>query len=67
MTYRIKENRYLWFDEVGKLEVLQSCIITYQVQMRRFGLWITIKEFDEGKDTEFAYRQAEELIELLQQ
>ncbi len=67
MTYRIRENIYPCYDNVGRFEVLRSVIVTYSVQVRRLGLWITVKEFDEGEDSDFAYRQAEELIELLEQ
>lgn len=46
---------------------MQSIITTYAVQVRKWYGWVTVKEFDEGSDSDFALSQAEELLELLNQ
>lgn len=67
MKYRIKENQYACLNESDRLPYLLAHITTYAVQVRRWWGWVTVKEFDEGHDREFAKRQAIELIELIEE
>lgn len=74
MKYRIKEAHLL-----NPLHAGESCkpseymillnadmvLTIYLVQVKRFGLWWTIKEFADHSDNEYARRCAEELLEKL--
>lgn len=67
MRYRKQTRIYACFTHCGRLSILQSIITTYAVQVRKWYGWVTVKEFDEGSDSDFALSQAEELLELLNQ
>lgn len=67
MSYRIRPRIYACFTHSGRLLTLQSCITTYIVQVRKWYGWVTVKEYDEGFDSDFALSQAEELLEFLNQ
>lgn len=67
MRYRILQKHYACFHESDRLPYLQSSITTYAVQVRRWWGWVTIKEYDEGHDSEYALKQAEELLELIEE
>ena len=67
MRYRIRPRIYACFTHCGRLPIVQSSITTYAVQVRKWYGWVTIKEYDEGSDSDFALSQAEELLELLNQ
>ncbi len=67
MSYRIRPRIYACFTHSGRLPIVQSSITTYAVQVRKWYGWVTVKEYDEGSDSDFALRQAEELLELLNQ
>ena len=45
----------------------RAVITTYAVQVRKWYGWVTVKEFDEGSDSDFALSQAEEFLEFLNQ
>ena len=49
------------------MPIVQSSITTYAVQVRKWYGWVTVKEYDEGSDSDFALSQAEELLEFLNQ
>lgn len=67
MKYRIILRTYACFTHCGRLSIMQSIITTYEVQVRKWYGWVTVKEFDEGSDSDFALSQAEELLEFLNQ
>ena len=67
MRYRIRPRIYACFTHSDRLPIVQSSITTYAVQVRKRYGWVTVKEYDEGSDSDFALRQAEELLELLNQ
>lgn len=67
MRYRIRPRTYACFTHCGRLPIEQSSITTYVVQVRKWYGWVTIKEYDEGSDSDFALSQAEELLEFLKQ
>lgn len=67
MRYRIQPRIYACFTHCDRLLTLQSIITTYEVQVRKWYGWVTIKEYDEGSDSDFALSQAEELLEFLKQ
>lgn len=67
MRYRIQTRIYACFTHCGRLLIMQSIITTYVVQVRKWYGWVTVKEFDEGSDSDSALSQAEELLELLNQ
>ena len=54
-------------DGSDRLPIVQSSITTYAVRVRKWYGWVTIKEYDEGSDSDFALSQAEELLEILNQ
>lgn len=53
----------------GDYMVMPSRVTTtvYQVQVRRWWGWVTVKEFCDTADPDFARREAEELLEILEQ
>lgn len=67
MRYRIRPRIYACFTHSDRLPIVQSSITTYAVQVRKWYGWVTVKEYDEGSDSDFALSQAEELLELLNQ
>lgn len=67
MKYRIILRTYACFTHSDRLPIVQSSITTYAVQVRKWYGWATIKEYDEGSDSDFALSQAEELLEFLKQ
>lgn len=67
MRYRIRPRIYACFMHSEQLPIMQLSITTYAVQVRKWYGWATIKEYDEGSDSDFAFRQAEELLEFLNQ
>ena len=67
MRYRIRPRIYACFTHSDRLPVVQSSITTYAVQVRKWYGWVTVKEYDEGSDSDFALSQAEELLEFLNQ
>lgn len=67
MKYRIRPRIYACFTHSDRLPIVQSSITTYAVQVRKWYGWVTVKEYDEGSDSEFALSQAEELLEFLNQ
>ena len=67
MKYRIILRTYACFTHSDRLPIVQSIITTYVVQVRKWYGWATIKEYDEGSDSDFALSQAEELLEFLKQ
>ena len=67
MKYRIRPRIYACFTHSDRLPIVQSSITTYAVQVRKWYGWVTVKEYDEGSDSDFALRQAEELLEFLNQ
>lgn len=67
MRYRIRPRIYACFTHCGRLPIVQSSITTYAVQVRKWYGWETVKEYDEGSDSDFALSQAEELLEFLNQ
>lgn len=67
MKYRIRPRTYACFTHSDRLPIVQSSITTYAVQVRKWYGWATIKEYDEGSDSDFALSQAEELLEFLNQ
>ena len=67
MRYRIQPRTYACFTHSDRLSIMQSIITTYEVQVRKWYGWVTVKEFDEGSDSDFALSQAEELLEFLEQ
>lgn len=67
MKYRIRPRIYACFTHSGRLPIVQSSITTYAVQVRKWYGWVTVKEYDEGSDSDFALSQAEELLEFLNQ
>ena len=60
MRYRIRPRIYACFTHSDRLPIVQSSITTYAVQ-------VTVKEYDEGSNSDFALSQAEELLEFLNQ
>lgn len=40
---------------------------TYTVQVRLFGLWVNVKSFRDTDDPDFARREAEELLDKLEE
>jgi hypothetical protein len=46
---------------------VQSSVTTYVVQVRKWYGWVTVKDYNEGFNSDFAFRQAEELLEFLNQ
>lgn len=67
MKYRIRPRIYACFTHSEQLPIMQLSITTYEVQVRKWYGWVTVKEFDEGSDSDFALSQAEELLEFLNQ
>lgn len=68
MRYRIRPITYACFTtESDRIPIVQSSITTYVVQVWKWYGWVTVKEYDEGFDSDFALRQAEELLEFLNQ
>lgn len=68
MRYRIRPRIYACFTtESDRIPIVQSSITTYAVQVRKWYGWVTVKEYDEGSDSDFALSQAEELLEFLNQ
>ena len=67
MRYRIRPRIYACFTHSDRLPIVQSSITTYAVQVRKWYGWVTVKEYDEGSDSDFALSQAEELLEFLNQ
>ena len=67
MRYRIRPRIYACFTHSDRVPIVLSIITTYAVQVRKLYGWVTVKEYDEGSDSDFALRQAEELLELLNQ
>lgn len=65
--YRIRPRIYACFTHSDRLPIVQSSITTYAVQVRKWYGWVTVKEYDEGSDSDFALSQAEELLEFLNQ
>ena len=68
MRYRItpRTYRYCVVDNSRPI-AMQLCFTTYAVQVRKWYGWVTVKEYDEGSDSDFALSQAEELLEFLNQ
>lgn len=60
MRYRIRPRIYACFTHSDRLPVVQSSITTYVVQVRKWYGWVTVKEYDEGFDSDFALSQAED-------
>lgn len=52
----------------GDSMVMPSRVTTtaYLVQVRRWYGWVTVKEFHDPEDPDFARREAEELLETLE-
>lgn len=67
MRCRIRPRIYACFTHSDRLPIVQSSITTYAVQVRKWYGWVTVKEYDEGSDSDFALSQAEELLEFLNQ
>lgn len=67
MRYRIRPRIYACFTHSDRIPIVQSSITTYAVQVRKWYGWVTVKEYDEGSDSDFALSQAEELLEFLNQ
>ena len=73
MKYRIKKYNLVFGDlrEPLLCEPLSSTLcydaIIYAVQVKKWYGWVTVKEYDEGSDSDFALSQAEELLEFLNQ
>lgn len=67
MRYRIRPRIYACFTYSDRVPIVLSIITTYAVQVRKLYGWVTVKEYDEGSDSDFALSQAEELLELLNQ
>ena len=67
MRYRIRPRIYACFTHCGRLPIVQSSITTYALQVRKWYGWVTVKDYNEGFNSDFAFRQAEELLELLNQ
>ena len=68
MRYRITPRTYHHRVVVNSRPItMQLCFTTYVVQVRKWYGWITIKEYDNGRDSSFALRQAEELLKVLNQ
>ena len=60
MRYRIRPRIYACFTHSDRLPIVQSSITTYAVQVRKWYGWVTVKEYDEGSDSDFALSQAED-------
>lgn len=67
MRYRIQPRIYACFTHSDRLPIVLSIITTYAVKVKKWYGWVTVKEYDEGSDSDFALSQAEELLELLNQ
>lgn len=73
MKYRIKKYNLVFGDlrEPLLCEPLSSSLcydaIIYAVQVKKWYGWVTIKDFCDILDDEFARLEAEELLELLNQ
>lgn len=67
MKYRIRPRIYACFTHSNRQLTLQSSLATYAVQVRKWYGWVTVKNYNEGFNSDFAFRQAEELLEFLNQ
>lgn len=67
MKYRVTVDYFgqLAVDGATDTPVMEE-IAEYSVQVRRFGLWITVKRFRD-EDSSFARREAYELLEKLEE
>ena len=67
MKYRVKVDYFeqLAVDRDTDTSVVEE-IAEYCVQVRRFGLWVTVKRFRD-EDSSFARREAYELLEKLEE
>lgn len=65
--YRVMVDYFgqLAVDEATDTPVVEE-IAEYSVQVRRFGLWVTVKRFRD-EDSSFARREAYELLEKLEE
>ena len=65
--YRVMVDYFeqLAFDRDTDTPVVEE-IAEYSVQVRRFGVWVTVKRFRD-EDSSFARREAYELLEKLEE
>lgn len=68
MKYRIKKSNVIPAIENDRLSYrFHYGFAVYSVQVKRWFGWVTVKEFCDTLDEEFAKLEAEELLELLEQ
>lgn len=65
--YRIRTLGYQGVLDTEEMVIPSRVTLTaYQVQVRRWYGWVTVKEFCDTADPDFAHREAEELLEILE-
>lgn len=66
--YRIRTLGYQgWIETEETVTPMHIHITSFLVQVRRWWGWVTVKEFCDTEDPDFARREAEELLENLEQ
>lgn len=66
--YRIRTLGYQGVLDTEEMVMPSRVTLTaYLVQVRRWWGWVTVKEFCDTADPDFARREAEELLEILEQ
>ena len=65
--YRIRTLLYQgWIETEETVTPMHIHITSFLVQVRRWYGWVTVKEFCDTADPDFARREAEELLEILE-
>ena len=65
--YRIRTLGYQGVLDTEEMVMPSRVTLTsYLVQVRRWYGWVTVKEFCDTADHDFAHREAEELLEILE-